>query len=406
MKANIAGKVSFHCGKQYSIAHNTREYDADKWNKDGHIDPERSSQNITLYSIPLKQFFSEKFSDALKKYNTANEKKHPDRVMNVEQYYTQQKGKAQEAIFQLSDHENYLKLVEQVGQNEADKMHIAYLTDVYSQWKKDNPSLEIFFASIHMYEVKDGAPHLHLDFVPVAESSRGLSVKISMDGAMKTLGFTRELKQKYDETPFKQWLNQQRLTVERLAESYINVVPSEPCVRGHRQPQEWKAEEAKRSKIQCLKEAFQKNKTLKDAQAIIDNAESIVQVAQSKANEIADKARIEQLKAKRAIKTAEAKTEQAEEDTAIARAKTKQAEQLQAVAFKNNRIVNSKRAKLELTVQKEVLRQTTPNTQWERIRQENERFKRQSAKRLMEYQEELESVAGKTTNQFRKVTEK
>ena len=272
----IAGKISFHVGKKLSISHNLgKERTSPNWNKDGHINAERTPLNVILINIPLKDFFKETFSEAIEKYNTANEKKHPDRVTSVEKYYNEQKNKAQEAIFQMSDHENYLKMVSEVGQLEADKIHIAYLTDVYNQWIMDNPSLKIFSATIHMDETRDGAPHLHLDFVPIAESTRGLAVKVSMDGAMKQLGYIREPKQKFSETPYKQWLTSQREQVEKLGEKYINVIPSEPCVVGHQQPQEWKAQEQKRNAVQKLTEAFTSKKTIANAQAIIDNAEEI-----------------------------------------------------------------------------------------------------------------------------------
>ena len=220
-------------------------------------------------------------------------------MTSVEKYYNEQKNKAQEAIFQMSDHENYLKMVSEVGQLEADKIHIEYLTDVYNQWIIDNPSLKIFSATIHMDETRDGAPHLHLDFLPVAESTRGLAVKVSMDGAMKKLGYIREPKQKFSETPYKQWLTSQREQVEKLGEKYINVIPSEPCVVGHQQPQEWKAQEQKRNAVQKLTEAFTSKKTIASAQAIIDNAEDIRLLAKQEAKKIKDNAKVQQLKAEK-----------------------------------------------------------------------------------------------------------
>lgn len=288
---NITGKVSFHSGKTLSIAHNLgSERISGNWNKDGHISPERTPLNVVLTNTPLKEFFEETFSEAIENYNIANKKKHPDRVTSVKEYYNKQKNKAQESIFQLSDHENYLKLVNEVGEQQADEIHKAYLTDVYHQFKKENPSLKIFSATIHLDETKDGTPHLHLDYLPVAESDRGLTTKVSMDGAMKQLGFIRESKQKYNETTYKQWLNAQRSRVEQLASKYINVIPSEPTVIGHQQPQQWKAQEQKKNAVQKLVGAFVANKTKDNAQAVIDNAESITQIARQEA--ITDKANI------------------------------------------------------------------------------------------------------------------
>jgi len=300
--ANIAGKISFHVGKKLSISHNLgKERTSPNWNKDGHINAERTPLNVVLTNTPLKDFFKETFGEAIKKYNAANEKKHPDRVTDVNKYYNDQKGKAQEAIFQMSDHDNYLKMVNEVGQQCADEIHKAYLTDIYNQWVKENPSLKVFSATIHMDETKDGAPHLHLDFIPIAESSRGLTKKLSMDGAMKQLGFIRESKQKYAETPYKQWLNTHRERVEHLAERYITVIPSEPSMVGHQQPQEWKAQECKRSAVQKITEAFALKKTIASAQAIIDNAEDIKRAAAQEAKKITDGAKVKQLKSEKCV---------------------------------------------------------------------------------------------------------
>ena len=247
---DIRAKVSMHIGKAYSVKHNLREYDATKWNTDGHIQPERSALNQILTHTNLKDYFKDTFGEAIEEYNEKNKSKHPDRVMSLNEYYNKYKGLAQECIMQLGNHENYLELVQQLGQKYADELHIKFLTQLYQQWIKDNPSLKVFSAVIHMDETKDGTPHLHLDFLPVAESTRGLTVKVSMDGAMKQLGFNRKTKAKdgqndsYNDTPYKRWLVHQREQVESLASKYITLIPSETFCKARRQETwEWRAEQ-------------------------------------------------------------------------------------------------------------------------------------------------------------------
>ena len=153
----------------------------------------------------------------------------------------------QECIIQLGDHAAYLDMVSKVGQEIADDMHVRFLTEAYRQWVKENPSLRVFSAIIHMDETKDGTPHLHLDFVPVAESKRGLAVKVSMDGAMKALGFDRRKGQKYAETPYKQWLAAQRARIESLAAQYVDLIPSEHNTgKQHVETWEYKSEQARK----------------------------------------------------------------------------------------------------------------------------------------------------------------
>lgn len=157
----------------------------------------------------LSDFFRKTFEAAIEEYNEKNMKKHPDRITSVDEYYNKYKGQAQECIMQMGDHENYIQLVEIVSQDKADEIHKEFLTRAYENWIKDNSSLKVFSATIHMDEIKDGTPHIHLDFIPIAESSRGLTVKISMDGAMRKLGYNRKTKSndgqndEYNETPYR-----------------------------------------------------------------------------------------------------------------------------------------------------------------------------------------------------------
>lgn len=250
MKYNIEAKASMHVGKKYSLKHNLREYDANKWNTDGHIQSDRSHLNEKLTHTELRDFFQKTFGAAIDQYNEKNREKHPDRMTSVDDYYNKYKGHAQECIMQMGDHENYMELIKLVGQEKADYIHKQFLTRAYKNWLKDNPSLKVFSATIHMDEIKDGTPHIHLDFLPVAESSRGLTVKVSMDGAMKKLGYDRKTKAKdgendsYKETPYRRWLSQQRERVEILANEYVHLIPSQPFTKRRRQETwQWRAQQ-------------------------------------------------------------------------------------------------------------------------------------------------------------------
>ena len=250
MKYNIEAKASMHVGKKYSLKHNLREYDANKWNTDGHSQSDRSHLNEKLTHTELRDFFQKTFGAAIDQYNEKNREKHPDRMTSVDDYYNKYKGHAQECIMQMGDHENYMELIKLVGQEKADSIHKQFLTRAYNNWLKDNPSLKVFSATIHMDEIKDGTPHIHIDFLPVAESSRGLTVKVSMDGAMKMLGYDRKTKAKdgendsYKETPYRRWLSQQRERVEILANEYVHLIPSQPFTKRRRQETwQWRAQQ-------------------------------------------------------------------------------------------------------------------------------------------------------------------
>lgn len=275
-------KISMHLGRKWNSKHNLREYDVGKWNTDGHIQTERSALNKVLQHEDLRTFFYSTFGDSIMDFNEKNRSKHPDRLIGfksaaeydaatpeerrqkaVTAYYKEQKGRAQECIIQLGNHEDYMQLVASIGREKADKLHQEFLEKAYQQWCEENPSLRVFSAITHMDETKDGTPHLHLDFIPTAESARGLTVKVSMDGAMKQLGFERKENDKYAETPYKRWLAHQRKSVEQLASEYMEITPSEHYSKQHRQETwQWRAEQ-KEQELQDKQEEIQQKSSEK-----------------------------------------------------------------------------------------------------------------------------------------------
>lgn len=224
---NVSCKASMHIGKKWSAAHNRRTYDKEKWNLDGHIQADRSDLNVTLCDTDYKTWFHQAFDAAIDEYNAKNAVKHSERLIDKDKYCAEQSGKVQECIIQLGDHQTYMEMVDKVGVAAADQLHIQFLTDAFKQWQQENPSFRIFSAIIHMDETKDGTPHLHLDFMPVAQSKRGLAVKVSVDGALKEIGFDRKKDQKYAEAPYRRWLGVQRERIETLAAQYVDLIPSE-----------------------------------------------------------------------------------------------------------------------------------------------------------------------------------
>lgn len=252
MQANISGKTTFHDGKKWSGTHNARTEKAmSEWNQDGHINPRLTPENeILLWGksewmsqsdfvesgekyCDLKAIFDQTFGDALVKFNNA-QTKHPERVIGyskgqieglreqltaklakngspseiaevekqlqqkirdkaVSTYLAEQKKNIHESIVQLSDHKNFELLCNQVGEEKAREMHKEYLHRCVEDWQKNNPNLMIVGAAIHFDEA---TPHVHIDWMSVGHSNRGLTVKVSMDAALKEQGFEREKKKR------------------------------------------------------------------------------------------------------------------------------------------------------------------------------------------------------------------
>lgn len=304
---SITGKVSMHVGRKFNRKHNTRDFDVKKWNKDGHIDPDRSSLNVTIIDKDLKEVFDEKFSNALMEFDKKNEVKHPDRVIGmsrlqyeklVEQvgeekaneirrettvnaYYSQQKNKANEVIIQLSDSDNFEKMKAEVGEEKAYEIHKEFLKNACQKFIEDNPNFEVFGAYIHCDE---SVPHLHLDFLPIEENSkRGLSAKVNLDGALKKCklvegGIRRGSQKTYDSRPYVQWLHAQRADIEQQAGKYIVVKPSEPSSKERLETYEYRSLIKAKDEVNSVLGAFSRKGIFNAkerntaAQAIIDNA--------------------------------------------------------------------------------------------------------------------------------------
>ena len=136
--------------------------------------------------------------------------------------------------------------------------------------------MKVFGAYIHMDET---TPHLHLDFLPVAESKRGLSVKVSMDGAMKAIGYARTKSDKFEETPYKRWLRETRTNLEKFFQEQANellgndsleILPAEKSSRPHIETWQWKQQQLE---AQLTDLTQQKNSLQQDTEKMKREAE-------------------------------------------------------------------------------------------------------------------------------------
>ena len=277
---------------------NTREFDHEKWNTDGHINESRSSLNEVLVNVNLRDFFEETFGKSIDDFNNKNKSKHADRCTTVSKYFEEQKRKVQESILQVGDADTYKAIVKQFGQQKADEFYKTALENAFEKWQEDNPSLRVFGAYIHMDEA---TPHLHLDWLPVAESNRGLTTKVSLEGSLKQIGFSRSKEDKYDKTPYKRWLSDRRqgyedfwqqTADELLEKGTIKVLLSEPTAVPHRET--WEHRETQKL-LDKVGEFFQGkgSKKISAAEEIIANAKQVNKALCDKGNQRIAAARIE-----------------------------------------------------------------------------------------------------------------
>lgn len=173
--------ISFHNGSNWSRGHNIR--DERYTSKQEHIDKSLADQNVTVRDMPVRQAYAEIFGQAVEEYNVRQ--KRSDR--RITDYYDKikrdkLKHPVYECIVQIGDRSD-------TGNSaELEKQALIRFAE---EWDKRNPNLHLIGAYIHCDE-PDGTVHMHCDYIPVAECTRGMRLQNSLDRALQQQGFRSE----------------------------------------------------------------------------------------------------------------------------------------------------------------------------------------------------------------------
>lgn len=154
-----------------NLEHNNR---TEKKYRDN-IDKERSKNNITLVNIPIKDFYEQEFSEAVKNYN--EKQKRPSRKI----------GNYLEKVQEDKQLNEFYEIVVQIGDmhdtncKDNPLNEIELLKKYVSDFQERYPNLKVFNAVIHLDEE---TPHLHLNYVPITENCKtGISKQNSQTKA-------------------------------------------------------------------------------------------------------------------------------------------------------------------------------------------------------------------------------
>ena len=165
-----------------NVKHNNREETFERDN----IDISRKENNITIVKEDLKELYKNEFSQATEDYNNKPKKNGKKKTKN------EQKGDYfQEIKKNKNGQKLYYELVIQIGDmNDTNcsgntENEVAILTKYAEEFLVRFPNLKVFNAVIHMDEE---TPHLHIDYVPVAENcKRGISKQNSQTKAFEQI---------------------------------------------------------------------------------------------------------------------------------------------------------------------------------------------------------------------------
>lgn len=159
-----------------------------------------------------RQAYHRLFGDALSRYN-ARQKRADRRIDNYYSY-----------IQQDDTHNTAYEMIVGVGsrENRPDKATCrAILRDFTEEWVRRNPSLALIGAYYHADE--DGAPHVHLDYIPVAHGyKKGLDTQPGLVKALGEMGFFNEYKRdsKTMVTAQIQWERRENDALEEICRKY------------------------------------------------------------------------------------------------------------------------------------------------------------------------------------------
>lgn len=169
--------LSLHNGGESCVKqdHNSRRY------QPPNADPDRTNKNITLYEKPIREAYHLLFDRYVEEFNKKQiSNGHKERA--ISNYYQHllsnpKKQTAYEFIVQIGGR----------ADNGYPETAVQALQEYYRGWKEANPNMVCIGAYIHLDEE---TPHLHLDYIPIATSTRGMRVQNTLNKALQAQGFT------------------------------------------------------------------------------------------------------------------------------------------------------------------------------------------------------------------------
>ncbi|MGH0512543.1 plasmid recombination protein [Bacillus cereus] len=169
----MLGSISFNQSHQSSLSHNNRE---NIYGNPG-IDPSRLDENIYFVQKDIRSVYKDVFQEAVDKYN--EKQKRNDR--KIQDYY--------DKIHKNEKTHEQRELVVAVGEGKDDPKYREAKKEALKQYAEAfqgrNPNLAVYNMVLHDDEAN---PHLHINYVPHFESSRGLTRRVGMDRALQQQG--------------------------------------------------------------------------------------------------------------------------------------------------------------------------------------------------------------------------
>ena len=227
--------ISTHNGSRLSQRHNRR--DKKITDKEKHIAP--NGNHESWLDIDVRKAYADIFGGSVAEYNENQKRK--DR--QISDYY-------QQIQTDKKKHVAYEMIVGVYGAEVSERTQRQILWDFANGWKDRNPNLKMVGCYYHADE--EGQPHIHIDYIPVAECSRGMRLQNSLARALEQQGI--ESGASIHETSQILWEKRENRVLQNLCEEKGIEVQRGGTYRGHESTSAYKqrllAEENQRQKEQ------------------------------------------------------------------------------------------------------------------------------------------------------------
>lgn len=203
--------IAVHNGTDVAVGHNLRDPEICK--HELHIDP--NGIHETWHHEDLRDFYARTFGAAQREYDNkaracrrigdyldsitrdaveadqANEEIRARNKVHKEAGEKLEKLKvARKPVYEIIAGIYPQGDLELTERESHDALHLWVFgdgTDEHKSWEERNPGLKLVGVYYHADE-PDARPHVHIDYVPVAECSRGMRVQNSLEGALNAQG--------------------------------------------------------------------------------------------------------------------------------------------------------------------------------------------------------------------------
>lgn len=194
--------ISTHNGSKMSRKHNIR--DKSIVSKEKHIDP-NGWYEIWL-DIPPKKAYKEVFEKAVIEYNS-KQKRNDRKITDYYQKIRKDKKK----------HLEYEMICGVYGDNITSELSHDILYDYAKNFQERHPNL--YVTGIYFHADEEGkAPHIHIDYFPVAEMKRGMVLQNSLVKALEQEGFMSG--KKYNDTAQIKFEHSENAILENICNKY------------------------------------------------------------------------------------------------------------------------------------------------------------------------------------------